>query len=191
MSIPSLSLGQIIRKRRLELGWTQEQLAERISVDDEYVRQSEISRIESGRIGLPRRERLERIATALDVPLGELLARSGWTGADLHLAHRPHTAARDAEPDSERRQPNPATSETVIHGDGYIAPERSRASIHAHTESSRSTTGSVRDRREEFTDAMTRLRTEKERLLRNHKTTQNLQEQLDRRLADQESGRSG
>ena len=30
----------------------------------------------------PRRQRLERIfATALDVPIGELLVRSGWTGA--------------------------------------------------------------------------------------------------------------
>jgi hypothetical protein len=30
---------------------------------------------------LPRRERLERIAEVLGLPLGELLARSGWSGA--------------------------------------------------------------------------------------------------------------
>lgn len=76
------SLGATIRARRMELGWSQEELAERISTDDEYVRQSEISRIESGRVALPRRRRLELLAIALDIPLGELLAHSGWAGAN-------------------------------------------------------------------------------------------------------------
>lgn len=80
-----ISLGALIRQRRLELGWTQEELAGRISTDDEYVRQSEISRIESGRTELPRRERLHRLGEVLGLPLGELLARSGWAGADLHF----------------------------------------------------------------------------------------------------------
>ncbi len=79
------ALGAVIKARRIELGWTQEDLAERISADGEYVRQSEISRIENGRIALPRRERLERIARALDLSLGELLARSGWAGAEPHF----------------------------------------------------------------------------------------------------------
>lgn len=79
------TLGVVIRRRRRELGWTQEQLAERISTDGEYVRQSEISRIENGKIDLPRRERLIRLAEVLSLPLGELLARSGWAGADLHF----------------------------------------------------------------------------------------------------------
>lgn len=82
------SLGATIRARRLELGWSQEELAERISTDDEYVRQSEISRIESGRVTLPRRRRLEMLAAALDIPLGELLARSGWAGAE-HAFDKP------------------------------------------------------------------------------------------------------
>ncbi|HEX5165100.1 MAG TPA: helix-turn-helix transcriptional regulator [Thermomicrobiales bacterium] len=81
----SSMLGVVIRQRRIELGWTQEELAERISSDGEYVRQSEISRIESGKVGLPRHERLVRLADVLDLPLGELLARSGWTGADQHF----------------------------------------------------------------------------------------------------------
>jgi transcriptional regulator with XRE-family HTH domain len=79
------ALGAVVRARRIELGWTQEYLAERISADGEYVRQSEISRIENGRIALPRRERLERIAEVLGLSLGELLASSGWTGAELHF----------------------------------------------------------------------------------------------------------
>jgi transcriptional regulator with XRE-family HTH domain len=73
------TLGHAIRSRRTELALTQEELAERIG---EGVRQAEISRLERDRVGLPRRARLERIATALELPLGELLARSGWAGAD-------------------------------------------------------------------------------------------------------------
>ena len=72
------TLGTLIRRRRLEQGWTQEQLAERISAEGEYVRQSEISRIESGRVGLPRYARLERIAAALGLSVGELLTSSTW-----------------------------------------------------------------------------------------------------------------
>ncbi|HYI15515.1 MAG TPA: helix-turn-helix transcriptional regulator [Thermomicrobiales bacterium] len=80
------ALGAVIRARRVKLGWTQEELAEWISVDGEYVRQSEISRIENGRIALPRRERLERLARVLELPLGELLARSGWAGAETQFS---------------------------------------------------------------------------------------------------------
>ncbi len=86
MAIQELhSLGGVIRARRKELGWTQEELAERISALDEYVRQSDISRIERGEIMLPRRQRLARIASALNLPLGELLALSGWAGAESHF----------------------------------------------------------------------------------------------------------
>ena len=73
------TLGETIRARRDELGLTQEQLAERLGYG---VRQSEISRLEHNRIHLPRRERLEQIAEALGLPLGELLAASGWSGAE-------------------------------------------------------------------------------------------------------------
>lgn len=73
------TLGAYVRRRRIELGLTQEQLAEQIG---DGVRQADISRLENDRVVLPRRDRLERIADALDVPLGHLLVRSGWTGAD-------------------------------------------------------------------------------------------------------------
>jgi transcriptional regulator with XRE-family HTH domain len=64
------------------LGLTQEQLAELISSRDEFVRQTDISKIERGQIRLPRRARLERLAKALEMPLGQLLAASGWAGAE-------------------------------------------------------------------------------------------------------------
>lgn len=72
------TLGQLIRQRRMDLGLTQEELAERVG---DGMRQAEISRLERDRVGLPRRNRMEQIARALDVPLGVLLARSGWVGA--------------------------------------------------------------------------------------------------------------
>ena len=74
----SITLGDVIRARRQQLGLTQEELAERIG---EGVRQSDVSRLERGRVALPRRDRLQRIVTALNLPVGELLARSGWTEA--------------------------------------------------------------------------------------------------------------
>ena len=76
------TLGQVIRARRIEMDLTQEELAERIGGS---VRQAEISRLEHDRIVLPRRDRLEAIAQALDLPLGRLLASSGWTGAEGEL----------------------------------------------------------------------------------------------------------
>jgi transcriptional regulator with XRE-family HTH domain len=90
------ALGAVVKARRLELGWTQEELAERISAEGEFVRQSEISRIESGKISLPRRDRLERLADALGLPLGELLARSGWAGAESSF--QPSADSRVSEP---------------------------------------------------------------------------------------------
>src|SRR5687768_13060092 len=71
----AITLGHVIRTRRLELGLTQEELADRIG---ERLTQSDISRIERGTIALPRRQRLEELATALGLGLGELLIRSGW-----------------------------------------------------------------------------------------------------------------
>lgn len=80
------TLGAVIRRRRMELGWNQEELAARASGGGDEVRQSDISRLECGRVGLPRRPRLLRIASALGLAPGDLLARSGWAGADGVMA---------------------------------------------------------------------------------------------------------
>jgi transcriptional regulator with XRE-family HTH domain len=74
------SLGTFIRQRRVELGLTQEQLAERIGG---VVRQAEVSRLENDRVTLPRRMRMMAIAAALELSLGELLVRTGWMDEDL------------------------------------------------------------------------------------------------------------
>jgi transcriptional regulator with XRE-family HTH domain len=67
----------------------EEALAERVG---NGVGQAEISRLEHDRIALPRRGRLEQIAQALDLPLGVLLARSGWAGAEEELTEAVATA---------------------------------------------------------------------------------------------------
>jgi transcriptional regulator with XRE-family HTH domain len=71
----SRSLGEAIRLRRLELGMSQEELAERIGAD---VRQSDVSRLERGKILFPCLERLNQIATALGMSIGTLLVEAGW-----------------------------------------------------------------------------------------------------------------
>jgi transcriptional regulator with XRE-family HTH domain len=69
------ALGAYIRERRIELGLSQEQLAERIGATKV---QSDISRLERGRVSLPRPSVLMALAAALEVPVGNLLIASGW-----------------------------------------------------------------------------------------------------------------
>lgn len=94
-------LGEVIRARRIELGLTQEQLAERIG---DGVRQAEISRLEGGRVEQPRRQRLEKIAVALGVPLGELLARSGWADDGSAVSRIPEARAQAAQLGEQREE---------------------------------------------------------------------------------------
>jgi len=72
------TLGHVIRKRRKELGLTQEELALRVA---DGVSQADISRLENDRVELPRRSRMEQLARALEVPLGSLLIHSAWNDA--------------------------------------------------------------------------------------------------------------
>ena len=78
---PASALGEMIHARRIALGLSQEELAALVSELGSEIRQADVSRIERGRVGLPRRRRLEHIAAALGMSLGELLAASGWAGA--------------------------------------------------------------------------------------------------------------
>jgi transcriptional regulator with XRE-family HTH domain len=83
----SRSLGAVIKARRQELGWTQEELAERvIAHGDDAFRQSDVSRLERGKVGRPHRDRLAHIAAVLGLSPGALLARSGWAGTDRAFA---------------------------------------------------------------------------------------------------------
>jgi transcriptional regulator with XRE-family HTH domain len=94
----SMTFGQAIRHRRVELGLTQEELAERVG---ENVRQSEISRLERDYVALPRRSRLEALARALEVSPGYLLVHSGWLEDETELPEHPPT--RHVQPAPEPR----------------------------------------------------------------------------------------
>lgn len=63
-------IGKRISDRRKTLGWTQDQLAERVRVDGET-----ISRFERG-VNLPSLLTLDRLATVLRVDVGDLLSRT-------------------------------------------------------------------------------------------------------------------
>jgi transcriptional regulator with XRE-family HTH domain len=77
--MPLNRLGNYVRERRIDLGLTQEELADRIGGN---TTQAEVSRLERGHIMLPRRDRLDALASALDVTLGSLLLNSGWLTPD-------------------------------------------------------------------------------------------------------------
>lgn len=94
------SLGAAIKARRQQLGWSQEELAQRVAAcGDGTFRQSDVSRVERGKVTLPHRARLAHIAAVLGLPLGELLARSGWMGAELMVPARASVASGPAPAD--------------------------------------------------------------------------------------------
>jgi transcriptional regulator with XRE-family HTH domain len=64
------TLGQLIRDRRRQEGMSQEAFAKLLG---EGVRQSDESHLESGFVRQPRPDRLQQIATVLDLPVGKLL----------------------------------------------------------------------------------------------------------------------
>jgi transcriptional regulator with XRE-family HTH domain len=67
------SLGRLIRRLRDEKGMTQGQLAVKANVPREW-----LSLVETDAIKKPDRERLERIAVALETPPETLLAAAGY-----------------------------------------------------------------------------------------------------------------
>ncbi|MBA3275143.1 MAG: helix-turn-helix transcriptional regulator [Chloroflexia bacterium] len=89
------TLGQFIRANRLAMGLTQEALATKVG---DNVRQSDISRIEKDGVDFPRRERLDAIAVALGVTLGDLLISTGW----LEIEH-----AQMIEQIKDNQEPDP------------------------------------------------------------------------------------
>lgn len=105
------TFGAVVRKRRMELGLTQEALAERVG---ENVRQSDISRLERDYISLPRRSRLEALARALEVSPGYLLLRSGWLDSDSGY---PDIAAAEPAPVPEQEEVAPGPSSIAVDDD--------------------------------------------------------------------------
>lgn len=132
------TLGDVIRNRRLALGWTQEELAGQISDLGDEIRQSDISRLERNETSLPRRARLQSIAEVLDLPLGELLERSGWSGAtgvfDDQVEEAPHPS-RGAVAVPVREWPAYPVTKLDVHyesADGYRRLRRALDEAYDH-----------------------------------------------------------
>ncbi len=121
-SLPSRrSLACEIQHRRTSLGLTQAALAEKVAAQGDWtIRQSDISRLERGVITLPHQTRLQCLAAALELPVGELLIRSGWAGVapDLALASQQMTRERPSRRTSRPRVvPGPARVDTPVSAD--------------------------------------------------------------------------
>jgi transcriptional regulator with XRE-family HTH domain len=84
------NLGLTVRQRRLELGLSQVQLAERMGTNSQ---QADVSRIERGFLPWPRPELLQLLAHALEMPVLELITRSGWMAPEELEHYRSQTAA--------------------------------------------------------------------------------------------------
>lgn len=76
------NLGNAIRQRRLDLGLSQIQVAERMGSE---FRQSDISRIEQGRVQFPRPQLLMELAGALNISIIDLMAEAGWLTPEEHI----------------------------------------------------------------------------------------------------------
>jgi transcriptional regulator with XRE-family HTH domain len=75
--MPSETLGQRIKKRRLGLGMTQRQLAEAVGITVPYM-----SKIEAGR-ETPTEEKIRKVATALRLDPDELILAAGRVPGDV------------------------------------------------------------------------------------------------------------
>ena len=76
---PQSTLGATIRSKRIAKGMSQAELAACAGLTSPGV-----SRIETGRIALPREAGLKALARCLDLNPGELLELSGWPGIEIH-----------------------------------------------------------------------------------------------------------
>jgi transcriptional regulator with XRE-family HTH domain len=121
------TLGQFIRANRLAKGLTQEQLADRIG---DNMRQSHISQLEKDVVKFPRRERLEAIAEALDVTLGDLLISTGWL--EIEHADLIEQIEDDDEPDpnvledamavlSAAKEMVAETADLLVRAEGHVS----------------------------------------------------------------------
>ncbi len=77
------SWGEILRKKRLEIGLTQRELAERIGVDISY-----ISKMENGRVPAPSNATIHRLSKTLGGSAKALLDAAGWQKGDAMEGNR-------------------------------------------------------------------------------------------------------
>jgi len=87
----AITLGQLLRQRRAELGYSLRTVEQRSGV-----RNNTISRFEQGEFATPAPEKLARIATALELPLEQVYGAAGYAVPDLP-AFKPYLRTKYGE----------------------------------------------------------------------------------------------
>lgn len=82
---PAQTLGQLLRDKRQELGYSTYDLAEAAGVDE-----STVVRFEQGRFTAPRPDKLSRFAQALGLSLADVYAKAGYTIPDELPSFEPY-----------------------------------------------------------------------------------------------------
>jgi transcriptional regulator with XRE-family HTH domain len=75
--VQAKSLGQLLRRRRREMGLSKRRLAALTHMGD-----STIVRLEQGRFAAPSPAKLTQLATALNIPLADIFARAAYFAPD-------------------------------------------------------------------------------------------------------------
>lgn len=94
------ALGQVLRARREQYGWSQYALEELSGVDH-----SVIGRIESGHIAAPGPDKLSRLAEALSLPVADVFVLAGYAVARQLPSFRLYLRSRygDLPPEAHAR----------------------------------------------------------------------------------------
>jgi transcriptional regulator with XRE-family HTH domain len=83
------TVGEIIKRRRQEIGLSRREVARRAGVND-----STIVRIENGDIANPRSDMLQSLATALNLSYADLFAAAGYNTPDGLPSFEPYLRAK-------------------------------------------------------------------------------------------------
>ena len=113
-------LGQHLRQRRNELGWSAKTLADKCDTRD-----TTVLRIELGEFAAPSADTLARMAEALGLSVGDVYARAGYvTPNDLPtLGPYLHSQYRDLPDDAIERIENYINRLVKQHGATLAGPE--------------------------------------------------------------------
>jgi len=109
------SLGDIIRTRRLQLGWTQGELAERVGKSQRWV-----SNLELGSVGQSRIATLKALANALSLDIEDLIIAAGQATSESRAK-----AVAEATPDYDEHALPPHLRASFLRV-GELSPENQK-----------------------------------------------------------------
>lgn len=110
-----MATGELIRKRRLELGMTQRELGERCGIAEPTIR-----RYEAGKLN-PKLETCQKIATALNVPVAYLLNISSETKGFIEKMDGIITRINNRIQEMQESERDEKTDETIAEFKVYLS----------------------------------------------------------------------